>query len=125
MHEAIADCSTTPPRSSDQSMVEDEFMTMTQRSKMMVETEAQRDRALKLLDALRQAKSRSEENLARLNQTDLLKKVTGASSMDNAIVSTQRLIDSFNRVLAQLRDELDEEDLAMLGDLERPAKSVS
>ncbi len=100
-------------------------MTMTQRSKMMVETQTQRDRALKLLDALRQAKTRSEENLTRLNQTDLLKKVTGASSMDNAIASTQRLIDSFNRVLDQLRDELDEEDLAMLGDLERPAPSVS
>lgn len=100
-------------------------MTMTQRSKMMVETQAQRDRALQLLEALRQAKNRSEQNLSKLNQTDFLKKVTGASSMDNAIASTQRLIDAFNRVLDQLRDELDEEDLTMLGSLEKRATPVT
>ncbi|GAB4385262.1 MAG: hypothetical protein Kow0022_10450 [Phycisphaerales bacterium] len=100
-------------------------MPMTQRSKMMVETQAQRDRAVQLLEALRQAKMRSENNLSKLNQTDILKKVTGSSSMDNAIASTQRLIDAFNRVLEQLHDELDEADLALLGDLERPAPSVS
>lgn len=100
-------------------------MTMTQRSKMMVETQAQRDRALQLLEALRQAKTRSETNLVKINQTDFLKKVTGASSMDNAIASTQRLIDAFNRVLDQLRDELDEGDLTLLGDLESRAPSVS
>lgn len=100
-------------------------MTMKQRSRMMVETQAQRDRALQLLEALRQAKTRSENNLVKINQTDFLKKVTGASSMDNAIASTQRLIDAFNRVLDQLRDELDEGDLTMLGDLESRAPSVS
>lgn len=106
-------------------LAEVEHMTMTQRSKMMVETQAQRDRALQLLEALRQAKNRSELNLSKINQTDFLKKVTGASSMDNAIASTQRLIDAFNRVLDQLRDELDEEDLTMLGSLEKRAPSVS
>jgi len=98
---------------------------MTQKSKMLVETQTQRDRALQLLEALRAAKLRSEQNLAKLNQTDFLKKVTGSSSMDNAIASTQRLIDAFNRVLDQLQDELSDEDLAMLGSLERPAPSVS
>jgi hypothetical protein len=35
--------------------------------------------------------------------------------MDNAIASTRRLIDSFNRVLDDLRRNLTDEDLAVLG----------
>jgi hypothetical protein len=100
-------------------------MPTTQKTKMIVETRTQRDRALQLLEALRRAKERSEENLTRLNQTDFLKKVTGASSMDNAIASTQRLIDAFNRVLSQLHNDLDEADLALLGTLEQPAPPVA
>ncbi len=100
-------------------------MSTTQKTKMIVETRTQRDRALQLLEALRRAKARSEDNLVRLNQTDFLKKVTGASSMDNAIASTQRLIDAFNRVLSQLHNELDESDLALLGSLEQPAPPVA
>ena len=100
-------------------------MQTTEKSKMIVETCSQRDRALQLLEALRQAKVCSEENLARLNQTDFLKKVTGASSMDNAIASTQRLIDAFNRVLTQLHDILDEADLILLRDLEQPAPPIA
>ncbi len=100
-------------------------MPTTQKSKMILDTRSQRDRALQLLDALRSAKERSEGNLARLNQTDFLKKVTGASSMDNAIASTQRLIDAFNRVLNQLHDELSDADLALLGDLEKHAPPVA
>ena len=100
-------------------------MPTTQKTKMIVETRTQRDRALQLLESLRRAKEHSEGNLARLNQTDFLKRVTGASSMDNAIASTQRLIDAFNRVLTQLHNELDESDLAMLGSLEQPAPPVA
>lgn len=100
-------------------------MQATQKSRMIVETRTQRDRALQLLEALRSAKQRSEGNLARLKQTDFLKKVTGASSMDNAIDSTQRLIDAFNRVLTQLNDDLDDSDLSLLGDLEQPAPPVA
>ena len=69
----------------------------------------------KLLDSLLDAKSVSERNLASINQDDLLKRVTGNSSMDNAIASTRRLIDSFNRVIDDLRRNLSDEDVTTLG----------
>jgi len=86
--------------------------------KMLIETTQRRDEANLLLRTLLDAKKISERNLAAIRQPDLVKKVTGKSSMDNAIESTRRLIDSFNRVLDDLRRNLSDEDLAMLGPIE-------
>ncbi|MCA9302844.1 MAG: hypothetical protein KC996_01845 [Phycisphaerales bacterium] len=86
--------------------------------KMLIETTQRRDEANLLLRTLLDAKKISERNLAAIRQPDLVKKVTGKSSMDNAIESTRKLIDSFNRVLDDLRRNLSEEDLAMLGPIE-------
>ena len=88
------------------------------KQRMIAETVKRRDDAVRLLKSLLDAKSVSERNLAEINQPDLIKQVTGRSSMDNAIASTRRLIDSFNRVLDDLRRNLSEEDLAVLGRLE-------
>ncbi|MCA9275015.1 MAG: hypothetical protein KDA29_03220 [Phycisphaerales bacterium] len=88
------------------------------KQRMIAETTKRRDEAVALLRSLLDAKSISEKNLADLQKPDLLKQVTGRSSMDNAIASTRRLIDSFNRVLDDLRRNLSEDDLALIGPLE-------
>lgn len=88
------------------------------KQRMIEETTKRRDDAVTLLKSLLDAKSISERNLASLQQPDLIKQVTGRSSMDNAIASTRRLIDSFNRVLDDLRRNLSEEDLRVIGSLE-------
>ncbi len=88
------------------------------KQKMLVETTQRRDEANALLRTLLDAKAISERNLEAIRQPDLVKKVTGKSSMDNAIESTRKLIDSFNRVLDDLRRNLSEEDIAMIGIIE-------
>lgn len=83
------------------------------------ETIAQRREAESLLGALERAKAASEANLAGLRQPDRLKQVTGRSAMENAIASTRRLIESYDRVLGDLKRSLSPEDLRLLEDLER------
>lgn len=83
-------------------------------SRLLVETTQRRDDAARLLGTLLDAKRVSESNLAQLQQDDMLKRVTGKSSMDNAIASTRRLIDSFNRVIDDLRRNLSDDELAEL-----------
>lgn len=99
-------------------------MTMTAKQRMLVETTARRDEAEALLRSLLDAKHASERNLAQLGQPDLVKQVTGRSSLDNAIASSQRLVESFNRVLSNLRDNLDEADLELLEEIEADATLV-
>jgi len=84
------------------------------KKELLTQTTHRRDEATKLLDCLLDAKKISERNLASIKQDDLLKRVTGNSSMDNAIASTRKLIDSFNRVIDDLRRNLSEEDLTLL-----------
>jgi len=88
------------------------------KQRIIQETTLRRDEALTLLRSLLDAKTISEENLAQIHQPDLIKQVTGKSSMDNAIASTRRLIDSFNRVLDDLRRNLTDEDLKLIGSIE-------
>lgn len=92
--------------------------TMDEKQRILSETIAQRDEAEALLRVLQNAKATSEENLAQLNQSDFLKKVTGKSSIDNAIASTRRLVDAFNRVVDDLRLNLTDEDIKTLGGVE-------
>lgn len=86
---------------------------------IVTDTIDRRNEAQKLLRALLDAKAVSERNMRELNQHDHLKRVTGRTSMDNAIASTQRLIESFNRVLNDLDRHLDGEDLDLLREIER------
>ena len=71
----------------------------------MLETTATRDRAETLLRTLLDYKLQSERNLAELRQPDAFKTVTGRSSLDNAIASTQRMVEALNRVIAQSKKE--------------------
>ena len=84
------------------------------KQEILSQTIERRDHATKLLSTLLEAKSVSERNLATINQEDLLKRVTGNSSLDNAVASTRKLIDSFNRVIDDLRRNLSDEELANL-----------
>ena len=77
-------------------------------NQVLLETTATRDRAEALLRSLLDFKSQSERNLADLRQPDAFKNVTGRSSLDNAIASTQRMIEALNRVIAQSKKELDQ-----------------
>lgn len=83
------------------------------KQQILSQTTHRRDEATKLLSTLLDAKKISESNLAAIHQDDLLKRVTGNSSMDNAIASTRKLIDSFNRVIDDLRRNLTDEELAI------------
>jgi len=93
-------------------------MLNTAKQRMIQDTINRRDEALALLRSLMDAKTISERNLAEIHQPDLLKQVTGKSSMDTAINSTRRLIDSFNRILDDLRRNLTDEDLQLIGEIE-------
>ena len=90
----------------------------TAKQRMIQEATQHRDEALTLLRSLIDAKSISEQNLIEIHQPDLVKQVTGKSSMDTAIASTRRLIDSFNRILDDLRRNLTDEDLQFIGSIE-------
>jgi Uncharacterized protein conserved in bacteria len=69
---------------------------------MLCETRESRAQAAALLEELLEARRLSEQNLASIKQPDLVKKVTGRSSLDNAIESTRRLIASYDRLIADL-----------------------
>ncbi len=87
---------------------------MSERERILQETAAVRDKARSLLQGLIEAKCASEQHLSQINQLDPLKRLTGCSSMDNAISSTRRMIDSLDRAMEQLRTDLTDEDLALM-----------
>lgn len=88
-----------------------------QTHRVWIDTVQRRDEARALLETLLAAKRCSEQNLAEIRRADLVKQVTGRSSMDNAIESTRRLIASFDTVLADLRRTLATEDLELLDEV--------
>ncbi len=63
--------------------------------------EAARARALETLAALEKAKAESEQRLREAGQADHLKRVTGRSSIENAIAATQRMIGVLDRQAAE------------------------
>lgn len=87
---------------------------MTERQRILQETTQVREKAEALLRGLMEAKTVSEKHLADVRQTDAMKRLTGKSSMDNAIASTRRMIDSLDRALGTLKKDLTDEDLALL-----------
>jgi predicted nucleic acid-binding Zn-ribbon protein len=76
---------------------------MSIQNQVLLETTATRDRAEALLRTLLDYKAQSEKNLAELRQPDAFKNVTGRSSLDNAIATTQRMIEALNRVISQAK----------------------
>lgn len=80
---------------------------MSIQSEVLIETTATRDRAEALLRTLLDYKAQSEKNLSELKQPDAFKNVTGRSSLDNAIATTQRMVEALNRIISQAKKEIE------------------
>lgn len=83
-------------------------MTAEDLQRVVLETTATRDRAEALLEGLLRAKEETERERDRLNRVDQMKELTGKSSIDNAIASTRRMIDTLNRTIREARREIAE-----------------
>lgn len=79
-----------------------------------------RRQAEELLRGLLEAKSQTETYLTEIGREDPVKKLTGKSAIDNAIASTRRMIDTLDRAVDQVRQELSEEDWAEIAGCVRP-----
>lgn len=84
------------------------------RSDILSETAQARSDAKRLLQGLVEARAQSEARLAELNRVDILKKLTGTSALDTAIGSTERMIDTLDRVLGEVESKLTPEELSLL-----------
>jgi len=73
---------------------------MHDRAQLLQDTLAARDQAAALLKALLEAKGVAESHPSP--KGDLYKRVTGASSLDNAVAETRRSIDAYDRLIAQI-----------------------
>ncbi|MBL8875485.1 MAG: hypothetical protein JNM86_06785 [Phycisphaerae bacterium] len=91
-------------------------MSLNERQRILAETIAARDKAEALLRGLIEARQVSDKRLAELRLGDQLKKVTGKSSMDNAVAAAQRTVEMLDRALDDFKKELSQEDLAMAYD---------
>ncbi|MDX2017077.1 MAG: hypothetical protein SFY95_05465 [Planctomycetota bacterium] len=92
---------------------------MDERQKILRETVRARDRAQALLKELLDARSLSEEALKAGGQSDLYKQVTGKSSLENAIASAQRMVETCERQIQDFRQGLSPEDAAVLDEVMR------
>lgn len=59
-----------------------------------------------LLACLKDTRTECEAHLTRLQKDDVVKSVTGRSSLDEKIVSTTRMVDSLRRVVEELARKL-------------------
>jgi hypothetical protein len=72
---------------------------------ILCRTQGARARAESVLEGLCEAKTESERRLSESRRSDPLKQVTGRSSLDNAIDTTRRMIDTLDRNLVELERE--------------------
>jgi len=91
-----------------------EIELMDDRQRILQDAAGVRDKAQALLRGLVEARVVSERHLGSGVEMDAMKRVTGRSSMENAIASTKRMVESLERTLEQLKKELSEEDAAGL-----------
>jgi len=90
---------------------------MSERAKILTETADARADAERLLAGLIDARNKSEKRLSELSRSDILKSLTGKSALDNAIGSTERMIESLDRVLRELREKLTPEEITLLEEI--------
>lgn len=89
-------------------------MALSAKKKMVLDWTVSRNDAEALLESLIDAKAESEKRLSELDQADVFRDVTGRSAIDNAIHSTRRMVDTFNRIIDEAQQDLDEDDLETL-----------
>lgn len=88
----------------------------TAQQKMVLEWTVARDDAEGLLRSLLDAKRESEKRLRSLHQSDPYKRATGRSAIDDAIASTQRMIETLNRNIREAKHLLEGLELEPAGE---------
>ena len=76
--------------------------------RVVLESTATRDRAEALLEGLMRAKEETERERERLNRRDQIKELTGESSIESAISSTKRMIETLNKTIREAKGQLTE-----------------
>lgn len=71
----------------------------------LLDTLAMRQHAERILDSLLRARAECDQCLQREQRSDPMRSVTGSSSLDRAIVSTRRMIDTLNRAIEEAARE--------------------
>lgn len=71
------------------------------RQSVLLETYAARQRAVDLLKALQAAQCDCDKHLEADKRQDVMKTLTGASSIESAIANTKRMIEMLDRVLVE------------------------
>lgn len=69
---------------------------------VLADVTAARQRAETVLQGLIEAQTECEKQLSQENRRDAMKLVTGKSSLENAIIATRRMIESFDRQIQDL-----------------------
>ncbi len=69
------------------------------RQSVLLETYAARQRAIDLLKSLQSAQTECEKHLEADKRQDVMKTLTGCSSIESAIANTKRMIEMMERVL--------------------------
>lgn len=77
-------------------------MQATTSNQVLAEVTAARQRAEAVLSGLIEAQNECEKQLSRENRRDAMKLVTGKSSLENAVATTRRMIESFDRQIQEL-----------------------
>lgn len=70
-------------------------------NQVLLDTLAMRQNAERILDSLLRARAECDQCLQREQRADPMRSVTGSSSLDRAIVSTRRMIDTLNRAIEE------------------------
>lgn len=90
-------------------------MVMTNREQILHDTHRTRAHAAEVLRELIEAKAACEATLAAEKRPDMVKLVTGQSSLEVAIAETRKLVDSLDRAIIETARELDEDDRDVVG----------
>lgn len=90
----------------------------TTRQQVLLETHAARQRAAELLKSLQSAQAECEGQLKADQRADVVKMVTGQSSIEAAIVSTRRMIETLDRALEEARNSLCDADQDLLDEID-------
>ena len=81
-------------------------MDVTERQRFLVETIAAREQAEATVQGLVQAREECERQLQQSKKKDVLKSVTGRSALDKAIADAQRMVESLDRAIEEVRRQL-------------------
>ncbi|HVZ93770.1 MAG TPA: hypothetical protein VG797_04605 [Phycisphaerales bacterium] len=85
-----------------QTLFEPEAIVIADEEQLLREAVSSLTKAEELLRCLTAAKAECERELAKSNRKDPFKAVTGASSLDRAIASTKKMIETLGRTVETL-----------------------